>query len=182
MSTRSDSIKEIASALSQAQAVLTGAVKDSVNPHFKSRYADLASCWDACRKALTSNGIAVVQMPERDVIGYYVETLLTHSSGEWIASKCYIHLQKDDPQGLGSAITYARRYGLSAMVGICPEDDDAELAQRTASATAAARGPAPVIPRPAATPARVANPVTGLKKPEPIEHQEEKDDNDDFIF
>lgn len=179
MSSRSDSIKEIATALSKAQAILTGAVKDSVNPHFRNRYADLASCWEACRKALTSNGIAVVQMPERDDRGYYVETLLTHSSGEWIASKCYIHLQKDDPQGLGSAITYARRYGLSAMVGICPEDDDAEMAQRT---TAATKGPAPVIPRPGPTPARVANPVTGLKKPEPIEHQEERDENDDFVF
>ena len=83
-------------------------------------------------------------------------------------------------QGLGSAITYARRYGLSAMVGICPEDDDAEGATR--STTAAARGPAPVIPRPAPTQARVANPVTGLKKPEPIEHAEERDENDDFIF
>jgi len=182
MSTRSDSIKEIGTAMSKAQAVLLHAVKDSVNPHFKSRYADLASCWDACRKALTSNGIAVVQMPERDHIGYYVETLLTHSSGEWIASKCYIHLQKDDPQGLGSAISYARRYSLSAMVGICGEDDDAELAQRTAAATKDARGPAPVIPRPASTAPRVANPVTGLKKPEPIEHQEERDENDDFIF
>lgn len=180
MSTRSDSIKEIATALSKAQAILTGAVKDSINPHFRNKYADLASCWDACRKALTSNGIAVVQMPEKDVIGYYVETLLTHNSGEWIASKCYIHLTKDDPQGLGSAITYARRYGLSAMVGICPEDDDAEGATRPAPA--AARGPSPVIPRPTPTQARVANPVTGLKKPEPIEHAEERDDNDDFVF
>ena len=180
MSSRSDSIKDIGTALAKAQAVLTGAVKDSVNPHFKNRYADLASCWDACRKALTSNGIAVVQMPEKDAVGYYVETLLTHSSGEWIASKCYISLQKDDCQGLGSAITYARRYGLSAMVGICPEDDDAEGATR--STTAAARGPAPVIPRPAPSQARVANPVTGLKKPEPIEHQEERDENDDFVF
>ena len=180
MSSRSDSIKEIGTALSKAQAILTGAVKDSVNPHFRTRYADLASCWDACRKALTSNGIAVVQMPEKDATGYYVETLLTHSSGEWIASKCYIALSKDDAQGLGSAITYARRYGLSAMVGICPEDDDGEVATRPAPA--AARGPAPVIPRPAPSPARVANPVTGLKKPEPIEHQEEKDENDDFVF
>ena len=180
MSTRSESIKEIATALAKAQSVLVGAVKDSINPHFRNKYADLASCWDACRKALTSNGIAVVQMPEKDVIGYYVETLLTHSSGEWIASKCYISLQKDDCQGLGSGITYARRYGLSAMVGICAEDDDAEGATR--STTAAAKGPAPTIPRPGPTPARVANPVTGLKRPEPIEHAEERDENDDFVF
>ena len=180
MSSRSDSIKEIGTALAKAQGVLTGAVKDSINPHFRNKYADLASCWDACRKALTSNGIAVVQMPERDDRGYYVETLLTHSSGEWIASKCYISLTKDDAQGLGSAITYARRYGLSAMVGICPEDDDGEGATR--STTAAAKAPAPVIPRPGPTSARVANPVTGLKKPEPIEHAEERDDNDDCIF
>ena len=180
MSSRSDSIKEIGTALAKAQGVLIGAVKDSVNPHFRNKYADLASCWDACRKALTSNGIAVVQMPEKDSVGYYVETLLTHSSGEWIASKCYINPSKDDCQGLGSAITYARRYGLSAMVGISAEDDDAEGATR--SAPAAARGPAPVIPRPAPTQARVANPVTGLKKPEPIEHAEERDENDDYIF
>ena len=87
MSTRSDSIKEIGTALAKAQAVLVGAVKDSVNPHFRNKYADLASCWDACRKALTSNGIAVVQMPEKDMIGYYVETLLTHSSGEWMVKQ-----------------------------------------------------------------------------------------------
>ena len=172
MSSRSDSIKEIGTALAKAQAVLTGAVKDSVNPHFKNRYADLASCWDACRKALTSNGIAVVQMPEKDVIGYYVETLLTHSSGEWIASKCYIHLQKDDPQGLGSAITYARRYGLSAMAGICPEDDDAEGATRSTIA----------ILRPVQTPAPVRNPVTGLKKAEPHVAPEQTEADDDFVF
>lgn len=172
MSTRSDSIKEIGTALARAQAVLVGAVKDSINPHFRNKYADLSSCWDACRKALTSNGIAVVQMPERDVIGYYVETLLTHSSGEWIASKCYIHLTKDDPQGLGSAITYARRYGLSAMVGICPEDDDAESATRSTT----------VIPRPVQTPAPVRNPVTGLKKAETHVAPEQTEADDDFAF
>jgi len=126
--TRSDSIAGLAAALSKAQATMTSAKKDSTNPHFKSRYADLASIWDACRESLTKNGLAVVQLPGKDETGYYVETVLTHASGEFIAEKLHIVPTKDDPQGLGSAITYARRYGLAAVAGIAPDDDDGEAA------------------------------------------------------
>ena len=126
--TRSDSIAGLAAALSKAQATMTSAKKDSTNPHFKSRYADLASIWDACREPLTKNGLAIVQLPGKDEAGYYVETVLTHASGEFIGEKLHIVPTKDDPQGLGSAITYARRYGLAAVVGIAPDDDDAEAA------------------------------------------------------
>ena len=126
--TRSDSIAALAAALSKAQAAMSAAKNDSTNPHFKSRYADLASIWEACREPLTKNQLAVVQLPGKDEAGYYVETVLTHASGEFIAAKLHIVPTKDDPQGLGSAITYARRYGLAAVAGIAPDDDDGEAA------------------------------------------------------
>ena len=125
----SDSIKELATALAKAQASMAGAKKDSTNPHFRSKYADLASIWEACRDALTSNGIAVVQMTrattEEAVI---VETRLLHSSGEWIEGELLVPVTKADAQGFGSAITYARRYSLAAAVGVAPEDDDGAAA------------------------------------------------------
>src|SRR5690348_2447368 len=102
---------------------MAGAKKDMTNPHYKSRYADLASVWDACRDALTANGIAVIQMTEpseRDEI--IVDTRLVHSSGEWIEGRLVLPVSKADAQGYGSALTYARRYGLSAAVGVAPED------------------------------------------------------------
>ena len=122
--TRSDSIAALAAALSKAQATMTSAKKDSVNPHFKSKYADLASVWDACREPLTKNGLSVIQMPGKDETGYYVETVLAHSSGEFVSCKLHIVPIKDDPQGLGSSITYARKYALAAIAGIAPDDSD----------------------------------------------------------
>ena len=122
--TRSDSIAALALSLSKAQSAMIAAKKDSTNPHFKSRYADLASIWEACREPLTKNGLAVVQLPGKDEAGYYVETVLTHASGEFIAAKLHIVPTKDDPQGLGSSITYARKYALAAIAGIAPDDSD----------------------------------------------------------
>ena len=124
----SDSIKEIATALSKAQAVIVGAVKDKTNPHFKSDYADLASVWDACRKPLTDNGLSVVQTASREEGGIGVTTILMHASGEWITDTLVMRPTKDDPQGAGSCITYARRYALAAMVGVAQVDDDANAA------------------------------------------------------
>lgn len=125
MSEQSESIKELATALAKAQAVMAGAKKDNVNPHFKNKYADLESVWDAARKPLSDNGLSVVQIPmgisER---GYLqVRSVLMHVSGEYIGGTIEIPA-KLDAQGVGSAITYARRYALSALVGIAPEDDD----------------------------------------------------------
>lgn len=125
----SESISAIAAALSKAQAVMEGAKKDATNPHFKSKYADLAAVWDACRKSLTDNGIAVVQMTDTsDKDEVIVETRLCHTSGEWIEGRLAIPVTKADAQGFGSALTYCRRYGLSAAVGIAPEDDDGNAA------------------------------------------------------
>ena len=81
----SEQLAELAGALSKAQAMLRGAVKDSTNPHFKSRYADLASCWDACREALAANGLSVVQLPEGTGGVVEMTTMLLHTSGQWIA-------------------------------------------------------------------------------------------------
>ena len=126
---QSESIADLAAALSKAQASITGALKDSANPFFKSKYADLASCWDACRKPLTDNGLAVIQTIEAGEGRAVLVTTLCHASGEWIKSYCPILTKDDSPQALGSAITYARRYALAAMVGLAQIDDDAEAAQ-----------------------------------------------------
>jgi len=133
----------LGAALSKAQAEIEGASKDSVNPHFKSKYADLASVWDACRGPLTKYGLSVVQLLAADGAKVTVTTMLLHSSGQWIKSELSMTAQKNDPQGIGSCATYARRYSLSSMVGVAPEDDDGNAA----SASKPARGgdaPAPV--------------------------------------
>jgi len=126
---KSESVKELATALAKAQAAIQGATKDKTNPHFRSAYADLASVWDACREALTKNGLSVVQTNEpSDGQTVVVETTLLHSSGEYMTGTLVMPVAKFDPQGVGSAITYARRYALAAMVGVAPEDDDGEAA------------------------------------------------------
>jgi hypothetical protein len=125
---RSASIAKLAAALAKAQGEIEGASKDKTNPHFKSAYADLASVWDACRAALSKNEIAVIQTPSADGSKVTVETILAHSSGEWISDQLTMTAQDARPQAIGSCITYARRYALSAMVGVAPEDDDGNAA------------------------------------------------------
>ena len=125
---RSESIAKIAEALAKAQGAIKGASKDSRNPHFGNKYADLSSVWDACREALTANGIAVVQAPAAEGQKVTVTTLLSHVSGEWMESDLCVSAQQATAQGVGSAITYARRYALAAMAGVAPEDDDGEAA------------------------------------------------------
>lgn len=125
----SEQINELAAALAKAQGQIKGAVKDSTNPHFKSSYADLASVWDACRDALSENGIAVIQTPHTDeASNCHVVTMLTHASGQWVRDTFSLPPTKADPQGYGSAITYMRRYALAAIVGVAPEDDDGNAA------------------------------------------------------
>lgn len=133
METMSPNIAELATALAKAQAAMKGAAKDSTNPHFKNRYADLASIWDACRGPLTANGLAVIQTTTGDGAKVVVRTVLAHSSGQWIAGDLTMTAQQNTPQAVGSCITYARRYALAAMVGVAPDDDDdAEAAERPA--------------------------------------------------
>lgn len=125
---KSEQINELATALSKAQGAIKGALKDTANPFFKSKYADLSSVWEACREQLSANGLAIVQTPFQVDTGIGIETMLTHSSGQWISNQFTMPVAKADAQGVGSAITYARRYALSAMVGVAPEDDDGNAA------------------------------------------------------
>src|SRR5271167_4426047 len=102
----SEQINELATALAKAQGMITGALKDSANPFFKSKYADLASCWDACRAALSTHGLAVAQFPMTDPTGTYLETTLMHSSGQWMRSSMILQPKDDTPQAMGSALSY----------------------------------------------------------------------------
>jgi hypothetical protein len=113
-------------ALVKAQTEMGAVIKNAANPHLKSKYADLGSVLDACAAALHSNGFAIVQPCGKDDQGQFVETILAHESGEQLASRVYLVIGKNDMQGVGSAITYARRYGLLGMTGLAPEDDDGE--------------------------------------------------------
>jgi ERF superfamily len=124
----SEQIDELATALARAQGEITGALKDSANPFFKSKYSDLASCWDACRAALSKNGLAVTQFPMTDPTGTYLVTSLLHSSGQWMRSNFALNPKDDSSQAVGSAITYARRYALCAVVGVAQIDDDGNAA------------------------------------------------------
>lgn len=123
---------EIATALAKAQGQIEGAVKGKENPHFRSKYADLGAVWEACREHLTKNGISVIQRVARSAEGELaVTTTLLHASGQMVQDGGVpLLLSKQDMQGLGSAITYARRYGLMSMVGIAPEDDDGNAASQ----------------------------------------------------
>lgn len=130
----SEAIDKIAPAFVKAQAACNGAKKSSNNPHFKSKYADLSAVWSACEEALEANALAVVQGLGEVIDGkLHIETMLLHSSGQWMKSLASIPLPKSDPQGYGSASTYARRYTLAAMMGIVQEDDDGNAASKPAA-------------------------------------------------
>jgi hypothetical protein len=124
----SDQINELAAALAKAQGQMRNALKGAENPHFRSRYADLADVWDAVREPLAANGIAVVQVPSYADGRLTVETMLMHTSGQWIAGALSAPVSKADPQGVGSATTYLRRYALASMAGVAQDDDDAQAA------------------------------------------------------
>ena len=124
-------MKAVSAAFVKAQKAFGPALKTSTNPHFKSRYADLAACVEAVIDALNANGIALMQRTHPDDTGVTVETILLHESGEQISSgTLHVPAAKADPQGYGSALTYARRYSLMAACGIAPEDDDGNAASK----------------------------------------------------
>ena len=128
MLTTSEHINEIAAALAKAQGSMDNASKDRSNPAFKSKYADLASVRDAVIGPLTAAGIAVIQAPATTAEGVVVETRFVHSSGQWLSCSVGATPRAYDPQSVGSAITYLRRYGLMALASIAPEDDDGNAA------------------------------------------------------
>ena len=124
-------MKNISAALVKAQKAFAPALKTSTNPHFKSKYADLSNCIEAVIDALNNNGIALIQKCHESDNGVTVETVFVHESGEMLeAGRLHVPASKQDPQGYGSALTYARRYTLMAACGIAPEDDDGNAASR----------------------------------------------------
>ena len=125
---QSESINNLAAALVKAQAEMGGAVKDSANPFFKSKYADLTSVVRAVKEPFAKHGLAYTQFPICSDGAVGVVTRLIHESGEWLEAEYTLPMVKADPQAAGSAITYARRYALQAMAGIPTADDDAESA------------------------------------------------------
>ena len=131
---RSNELGELASALSLAQAEIEDAKKERENPAFKqgakvSRYATLGSVWDAIREPLTKQGLSVVQLSQDSLPSTVtLKTVLLHKSGQYLVSVFSVPVTKQDAQGYGSAMTYARRYSLMAIVGVCPDDDDANAA------------------------------------------------------
>lgn len=125
-------MNELAKALVKAQAAMNHAAKDSKNPHFKSAYSSLASVIDAVRPALSSNGLAFVQRMHDSQGGVAVETVLIHESGEqYGCGVLFIPASKQDAQGFGSALSYAKRYSLQSALGIASADDDGEAAVKT---------------------------------------------------
>jgi hypothetical protein len=135
---KSESIAALSAALAKAQAEMSNASKTSENPHFKSKYADLAEVLNTVRPVMAKHGIAIIQMPSFASGVASVETLMTHASGEWISNICSAPVSKQDAQGVGSAITYLRRYSLAAFAGIAQEDDDGNLAVAKPEPTLAA--------------------------------------------
>ena len=130
---KSDSIAGLAKAMAKAQATLEGASKDRTNPHFKAAYATLSSVVDAVKSATANTGLSYTQVIHDKESAACVETIIMHESGEFLCcGPMSVPVSKHDAQGFGSALTYARRYSLSAAFGVAPEDDDGNAAAKTA--------------------------------------------------
>lgn len=123
---KSENLNELFTALTKAQAMMQHAKFNKGNPHFKSRYADLSSVWDAIREPLAQNGLSVIQViePSEHGTSYSLKCILGHTSGQFITSQFPILAHKTDSQAFGSAVTYARRYSLASIVGCCADEDD----------------------------------------------------------
>jgi len=126
---------ELFGALAKAQAEVENATKGSVNPHFKSRYADLAEVLNTIRPVLAANGLSVIQSPSFDGVRVCVTTAICHSSGGYISGEISCVPAKHDGQGVGAATTYLRRYSLAAFTGVAQEDDDGQMARTEQRAT-----------------------------------------------
>jgi hypothetical protein len=144
----SESITAIAPALVKAQVLIEDAVKDSSNPAFRSKYADLSAVLAVIREPMALNDLCVLQSPARAEGGVEVETLILHKSGEWISQNCFIPINKWDAHGTGSGITYGRRYGLMSIFCIGTEDDDGNTAVERGPAPPAKKAPAPTFSAP----------------------------------
>jgi hypothetical protein len=160
---QSAEINELAKALSKAQGVMTSAQKDGSNPHFRSSYATLSSIIQAARKPLADNCLSVVQslLPDNTLV-----TTLMHESGQWMRSYLKLNPAQNTPQGVGSALTYGRRYSLAAIVGISQDDDDGVEANAPGEKKPAAKRPEQ--PSPAAQPVTQSKPTNGKAEIDPM--------------
>ena len=125
---QSEQIQELVKALIAAQEEIKPVKKNAKNPFFKSEYAELSEVMRACQGPLGKHGLAIIQTVEDKDPEPVLVTTLVHTSGQWIRSIYPLMVGKKDSQSLGSAITYARRYAVQALIGICPVDDDGEAA------------------------------------------------------
>lgn len=142
----SNTVKELAAAMAKARPLIEGAKKDKNNPAFKSKYADLSSVSEAIAGPIAQHGLSYVQVSHDRENAAVIETIILHSSGEWMGcGPVAVPVVKHDAHGYGSALTYARRYSLSAAFGVVPEDDDGNAAAKSA-------------------PTRIANPLTEMKE------------------
>lgn len=145
MCNKSESITNIAVALIKFNSEVSKIEKDSANPHFKSKYASLDNIIDEIRPILTKHGLSIMQFPGGDGERFTMTTMLLHESGEWIESQPIVMRPvKNDPQGIGSCATYARRYSLSAFLSLnTGEDDDGNGASQSPNTTPKQQPPAP---------------------------------------
>jgi len=130
----SETIAELAAALSKAQGQIEAATKGSVNPAFRSKYADINALRDAIREPLAVNDLSLLQFPRTLEGRVEVETMILHKSGEYMAETLSMPVSKQDAHGIGSALTYARRYGMSALLNLAADDDDGNAAVEKAPA------------------------------------------------
>jgi hypothetical protein len=176
---RSESINKIAVALVKAQAAMGNAIKDSKNPFFKSKYADLNSVREACLPALNANGISVLQPTINNEGKSFVETVLLHESGEYISSLTEVFCAKvNDPQAHGSGVSYARRYGLQSLVNLGSADDDGEEAMnRTAEVKVVMEPPKKTVSQ-ALEDAQSKKKTVSFRKPQDVQPQSSSDELD----
>jgi hypothetical protein len=167
---QSENTADLAACLAKAQAAMKAATFNKTNPHFKNKYADLAAVLDAIRKPLADNGLSVTQTTEiRDGGGFVLVTTLRHASGQWVASEYPLPIAAK-PQELGSALTYARRYSLSAIACIAADEDDDAEGARTSGQTASVPKASPIKPEKIEPP---VDPETGEITPHPITAKDE---------
>lgn len=148
---KSAETNELFTAMAKAQGEFKSIPMDKKNPHFKSSYASLTATQEGTREFLSKHGLALIQSIDIENDIYFLETMLTHSSGQWVASKLKLILDKNNMQGLGSAITYAKRYAWQAMLGVVGDEDDdgnAAVANGKSAPSATAGNPGPAKKKP----------------------------------
>lgn len=166
---QSENTADLSASLAKAQSAMKAATFNKTNPHFKNKYADLAAVLDAIRKPLGDKGLSVTQTTEIRDGGFVLVTTLRHASGQWVASEYPLPVAAK-PQELGSALTYARRYSLSAIACIAADEDDDAEGARTSGQTASAPKASPIKPEKIEPP---VDPETGEITPHPITEKDE---------